>query len=115
MADNRHSNDGHQHQERQDAPRGVVTDRVCGMTVDPATAAYRHDLGGTLYYFRRALLDRIGHDEEACYLAVDGHEHHAFALGTMRVRREIVARIGDGSIIGMSYDPASARLVRTSA
>jgi Cu+-exporting ATPase len=26
-------------------------DPVCGMEVDPATATWRHELGGTTYYF----------------------------------------------------------------
>ena len=29
----------------------MVTDPVCGMSVDPARGAGRHELGGTKYYF----------------------------------------------------------------
>lgn len=47
----------HEHAEgdRQMKPSGLadgaVRDPVCGMTVDPATAKHRHDLGDTIYYF----------------------------------------------------------------
>ncbi|NUQ17438.1 MAG: heavy metal translocating P-type ATPase [Sphingomonas sp.] len=34
--------------------RGIETDPVCGMKVEPSKTPYRYDLGGTVYYFCRA-------------------------------------------------------------
>ena len=39
------------HARRPEAAAQVVTDPVCGMSVDPATATYSSDFGGTTYYF----------------------------------------------------------------
>ncbi len=42
-----HPNDGHDHAMN----RTIVKDRVCGMTVDPATAKHRTQFEGHAYYF----------------------------------------------------------------
>ena len=39
------------HARRPETAAQVVTDPVCGMSVDPATATYSSDFGGTTYYF----------------------------------------------------------------
>ena len=35
----------------QSTPASVTKDPVCGMNVDPKTAAGRHEYGGKTYYF----------------------------------------------------------------
>jgi Cu+-exporting ATPase len=44
---------GHPHDHHGAAPDGstLVRDPVCGMEVDSASTAHRHDLGGTTYFF----------------------------------------------------------------
>ena len=52
----KHTHHDHAHQGRsccggENAPAQQATDPVCGMTVDPATAAGSHEHAGTTYYF----------------------------------------------------------------
>jgi Cu+-exporting ATPase len=41
----------HQHEEREETQMETVKDPVCGMQIDPATAAASAELDGTTYYF----------------------------------------------------------------
>jgi P-type Cu+ transporter len=41
----------HQHQEHKEEPMAMVTDPVCGMEIDPATAAASEDYQGKTYHF----------------------------------------------------------------
>jgi len=41
----------HQHQEQKEEPMATVTDPVCGMEIDPATAAATEEYEGKTYYF----------------------------------------------------------------
>jgi len=44
--------DHHDHAAVKAAEHGtIVTDPVCGMTVDTRTAEHRYELGGTVYFF----------------------------------------------------------------
>src|SRR5271166_6762019 len=54
-ADHDHARGGHDH-DHHDQPAGPtgspkVKDPVCGMTVDPQTAKYRAEAGGTTHFF----------------------------------------------------------------
>jgi len=47
-----HHHHAHAHDHSQLHDHGtIVTDPVCGMKVDTRTARFRHDLGGTSYFF----------------------------------------------------------------
>ncbi|HYR48090.1 MAG TPA: YHS domain-containing protein, partial [Candidatus Polarisedimenticolia bacterium] len=39
------------HSRRPEVEAKLVSDPVCGMSVDPATADQRSDFGGSTYYF----------------------------------------------------------------
>ena len=46
-----HGGAGHGTAAAGPPPSGLITDPVCGMTVDPATSRHRFDHGGTTYHF----------------------------------------------------------------
>ena len=50
--DAHHHHAGHCHHDHAARPKATtVKDPVCGMTVDPATTAHHHEIGGTTYHF----------------------------------------------------------------
>ena len=51
---------------RSEDPGTIILDPVCGMRVDPAKSAHRHETGGTTYYFCSVrCLDRFKADPDA--------------------------------------------------
>jgi P-type Cu+ transporter len=102
----------------------IVVDPVCGMKVDSRTAQYRHDLGGTPYFFCSArCLDRFKADPDR-YLNPAGHDPavQSPALGALPQAAEgttwtcpmhpEIRRDGPGQcpICGMALEPLEPTL-----
>ena len=75
MAECQHHPHDHDHEQAATAAHGtVVTDPVCGMKVDTATAKFRYDLGDTTYYFCSArCLEKFRADPDP-YLNPPSHD-----------------------------------------
>ena len=75
MAECQHHPHDHDHGQAATAAHGtVVTDPVCGMKVDTATAKFRYDLGDTTYYFCSArCLEKFRADPDP-YLNPPSHD-----------------------------------------
>lgn len=54
----------------------TVKDPVCGMDVDPATAAYKSEYKGQTYYFCSAGCKKSFDKEPEKYAGQGAHEHH---------------------------------------
>ena len=104
------------HDHSQDDPEhgSIVTDPVCGMKVDTRTAAHRHHLGETDYYFCSArCLDKFNGDPDR-YLNPSAVEPVDVAAGTIwtcpmhpEVRRDAP---GQCPICGMALEPLEPTL-----
>ncbi|MBS1165270.1 MAG: actP [Proteobacteria bacterium] len=118
-----HGDPGHCHGEgchghHHPAPEGnaqTVKDPVCGMTVDPATAKYRTEHGGTTYYFcSEGCLTKFEAAPQR-YLAPTAVEAHSDApkgtIYTCPMHPEI-RQTGPGTcpICGMALEPEVASL-----
>ena len=118
-----HGDPGHCHGEgchghHHPAPEGnaqTVKDPVCGMTVDPATAKYRTEHGGTTYYFcSEGCLTKFEAAPQR-YLAPTAVEAHSDApkgtISTCPMHPEI-RQTGPGTcpICGMALEPEVASL-----
>ena len=70
----------HKHDQATEPRAGsgqVVTDPVCGMTIDPKTAAGSYEHNGTTYYFcNSGCLARFKENPEM-FLSTQAHEPHA--------------------------------------
>ena len=108
--DANHHHAGHCHHDHSAFAPATVTDPVCGMTVDPATTAHHHELGGTTYHFCSAGCRAKFVDDPRRYLhpetapaALDAPEG---AIWTCPMHPEI-RQVGPGScpICGMALEP----------
>ena len=54
----------------------IVKDPVCGMDIDPATAAGKSDYKGQTYYFCSLGCKKSFDKEPEKYLGQGDHEHH---------------------------------------
>ena len=105
MAEHAHCH--HSHEESEHGT--IVTDPVCGMTVDTRTASHRHHLGETDYYFCSArCLDEFKADPDK-YLNPSAQEAVVSAPGTIwtcpmhpEIRRDAP---GQCPICGMALEP----------
>src|SRR5579864_8405622 len=120
-----HHDGDHHHHHAPGAGHGTVKDPVCGMDVDPATAAGKLEHGGQSYFFcSRHCVEKFRADPEK-YLRgeIERHEPQLVTLGapprpspppasdvtyTCPMHPEIV-RKGPGScpICGMALEPVT--------
>src|SRR5687768_16031536 len=111
MADHAHSG----HDSAQDPLHGsAVTDPVCGMKVDPATATYRHHFGATDYFFCSAhCLEKFKSDPNR-YLRPRDSSPVEVAEGTIWTcpMHPEIRRNGPGQcpICGMALEPLEPTL-----
>ncbi len=102
---------GHDH-EMNDTPGGTVTDPVCGMSVEPATAAGKHEHNGETYYFCSAGCKTKFAANPSKYLSPQAAEDLPLDVEyTCPMHPEIV-QIGPGScpICGMALEPKEITL-----
>ena len=71
------------HPHTQDQPAEAARDPVCGMTVDPHTAAHRHTHHGRTYYFCSAGCRAKFAADPAKYLAGDTASSEPVPVGTI--------------------------------
>jgi P-type Cu+ transporter len=88
----------------------VARDPVCGMDVDPQTAAARHEHGGTTYYFCNPLCAEKFKSDPARYLNPRSAEPASPALASVMhicPMHPEVRQVGPGScpICGMALEP----------
>lgn len=110
---------GHQHKSKHDeAPKKTVHDPVCGMDIDPATAAGSMDYQGTTYYFcSQRCLDRFRADP-AQFVKVQPSKpapatpHQSTNIEYTCPMHPQVVRAGPGScpICGMALEPRTTTL-----
>jgi len=114
MAESHHAHEHHHHAAAGDHGK-IVTDPVCGMTVDTTTAEHKFELGEGIYYFCSArCLEKFKANPDA-YLNPTGHcpvvSAPAGTIWTCPMHPEI-RRDGPGScpICGMALEPLEPSL-----
>jgi Cu+-exporting ATPase len=108
-----HIDHGYHHHGASAGSAQTVTDPVCGMTVDPATAKYRTEHGGkTTYFCSEGCLKKFVADPQRYFTPASPEEHHDAAQGaiyTCPMHPEI-RQTGPGTcpICGMALEPVVA-------
>ncbi|MEO7672445.1 MAG: YHS domain-containing protein, partial [Pyrinomonadaceae bacterium] len=95
------------HGEMMASPQGKSVDPVCGMTVDPNTAAGSHEINGKTYYFcSTGCLNKFKQDPEA-FLSPKKEKNLPTAVEYTCPMHPQILQIGPGScpICGMALEP----------
>jgi Cu+-exporting ATPase len=103
----------HRHDHRPAAaPQNRVVDPVCGMTVDPHTAKYRHEYKGHPYYFCSASCRAKFAADPARYLDQDQKAAEPVPAGAIYTcpMHPQIRQVGPGAcpICGMALEPETA-------